>query len=509
MSQVPSNPEPASMPRHSGARLAASIIAMAMLAAGCAAGPADGVAEASDTPPVLHAEPHTFQPASGAPVEAELGWIEVPENRNDPNSRTIKLSFVRFPSSSPSPAEPIIYLAGGPGGSGIETARSRRFEQFMALTEVADVIALDQRGVGQSNSIPFCKSEEPAGTSSPVELTRDAMIEFYTVGLARCFDWWISQGVAIDSYTTVESAADIEDLRRALGAEKINLWGISYGSHLGLAMMKYHPESVRRAVLAGIEGLDHTVKLPALTDELIDRIQTLIDQDANASAYYPDLEGLMRRVHAKLNETPAQVTVSDASGDPVSVTFDGFGVQLFAGQMMSDPGGIATVPLTYLALDNGQYERFATFVYRALGNSTSGFPGMPEAMDLASGISPERLALVEAQAEDAVLGDALNFPMPQMRTVRPQLDLGEAFRQSFRSDIPVLFISGTLDSRTYPPEAREVVNGFANSVHMIVENGGHNIFEADPRIQQSVVDFFRGEPVETAIRFEPPAFATP
>lgn len=508
MQHLHSTPEPNHSPRQSPVRaiVAAALAPILAIAAGCTTEPAAGTAAA---PPELHTQPHTFEPSSGATVDAELGWIEVPENRNDPNSRTIRLSFVRFPSTSPSPAEPIIYLAGGPGGSGIETARSRRFEQFMALTKVADVIALDQRGVGQSNSIPFCKREDQAEGAPAVELTRDAMVEYSTRDLARCFDWWISQGIAIDSYNTVESAADIEDLRRALGVEKVNLWGISYGSHLGLAMLKYHPDSVRRAVLAGIEGLDQTVKLPAQTDDLIDRIQTLIDQDAKASAVYPDLEALMRRVHAKLNETPAHVTVRDPSGNPVSVTFDGFGVQLFAGQMMSDPGGIASVPLTYLALDNGQYERFATFVYRALGNDASGFAGMPQAMDIASGISPERLAVVETQAKDAVLGDALNFPMPQMRAARPQLDLGETFRQPFRSDVPVLFISGTLDGRTYPAEAREVVKGFANGVHMIVENGGHNIFEADPRIQEAVVAFFSGEPVETAIRFDPPTFATP
>jgi pimeloyl-ACP methyl ester carboxylesterase len=137
------------------------------------------------------------------------------------------------------------------------------------------------------------------------------------------------------------------------------------------------------------------------------------------------------------------------------------------------------------------------------------FRGMPEAMDLASGATAARLALTRKEAETSLLGDALNFPMPHVMGVRPQIDLGDQFRAPFRSDIPALFISATLDGRTYPDEAAEEIKGFSNKRRLIVENGGHNIYEADKRVADAVVAFFRGEPTPERIEFAPPKIAAP
>lgn len=72
-------------------------------------------------------------------VPAELGRLVVPEDWSRPKARQITLRFVRFRSTSPNPSSPIVYLAGGPGGSGIAAARGTRHEPFMALREHADV----------------------------------------------------------------------------------------------------------------------------------------------------------------------------------------------------------------------------------------------------------------------------------------------------------------------------------------------------------------------------------
>lgn len=80
----------------------------------------------------------------GEQIRAELGRLHVPERHDNPDGNLIELAFIRFPSRAEKPGPPIVYLAGGPGGSGIVTARSVRFSVFWSLTEVADVIALDQ-----------------------------------------------------------------------------------------------------------------------------------------------------------------------------------------------------------------------------------------------------------------------------------------------------------------------------------------------------------------------------
>lgn len=476
--------------------------------AACAADPPPAPPEPPAPPPVVAFEPYEFVAADGTKVATERGAFQVREDRDDPNSRMISLSFVRFKSTSTNPGPPIVYLAGGPGGAGTGTARGPRFPLFMALREVADVIAFDQRGTGMSQRPPICLVKDAPTAATP--LTRDTIVAFYRTEIARCFDGWTAQGVAIDDYTTLESARDIEDLRRALGAEKVNLWGISYGSHLGLAMMKHYPKSVARAVLAGIEGLDETVKLPSENDAYFARVQAVIDADPAAKAAFPDLAGLMRRVHQRLNATPVAVAFTPpGKTEPVTVTIDGFAIQLLASGMIADPANVRRLPMFYAMLDGGQYTQAAQQLYGQFLARPPTFAGMPEAMDLASGISPARTARLEKEFATAILGDALNFPMPHIAGIRPQLDLGDSFRAPFRSVVPTLFISGTLDGRTYPAEAAETVKGFANGARLIVENGGHNIYEADPRIGEAVLAWFKGQPVPTTIRFDPPKIATP
>lgn len=450
-------------------------------------------------------EPFTFKSGSGVEVPAELGSFRVPEQRGNPASRMLTLHFVRFRATTANPGPPIIYLAGGPGGSGIGTAAGPRFPVFQALREVADVIAFDQRGTGRSNEIAPCMP--PGDSASLVIATRDSIIAQFRRELQACFAKWTAAGVAIDGYTTRENAADVNALRRALGVEQISLWGLSYGSHLGLATLKYHGASIHRAVLASIEGLDQTVKRPAVFDSLIGRVQQLINRDSSARQAYPDLAATMRRVHAQLNASPARVTIPAADGRAETVLiFDAFPVQMLVGGMMSDPAGITQVPLLYRAMAAGRYEPVAALICRELCTLSGGYRGMPEAMDIASGISAPRLEMIRREAATGVLGDAINFPMPHAAGMRPSLDLGADFRAPLQSSVPTLFISGTLDGRTSPTEAREELKGLRNGRLLLVENGGHNIFEADKRVADAVVAFFRGADVPSTIRLEPPVF---
>ena len=174
--------------------------------------------------------------------------------------------------------------------------------------------------------------------------------------------------------------------------------------------------------------------------------------------------------------------------------------------MMADPSGSAQVPLLYRALAAGRYEAIASSVCREFCTLSGGYRGMPEAMDIASGISASRLAIIRREAETAVLGDAINFPMPHVAGMRPPLDLGDDFRAPLKSAVPTLFISSTLDGRTSPTEAREEIKGLRNGKLLLVENGGHNIFEADKRVADAVVAFFRGADIPPNIRLEPQAF---
>ncbi|MFN6981651.1 MAG: alpha/beta fold hydrolase, partial [Brevundimonas sp.] len=192
--------------------------------------------------------PFRFVSGDGQETDAERGFFDVPEDRRIPGSRRIRLGYVRFASTSANPGPPIIYLAGGPGGSGVRTAMGNRFPIFMALRAVADVIAFDQRGTGLSAHIP----ERPASPAPWPALTHREMTDWYRDEMQKAWVDWTRAGVAMTGYNTEQNADDIDDLRRHLGVEKVDLWGISYGTHLALSVLKRHPDVIGRVALASL-----------------------------------------------------------------------------------------------------------------------------------------------------------------------------------------------------------------------------------------------------------------
>ncbi|MEE8117794.1 MAG: alpha/beta hydrolase [Gemmatimonadales bacterium] len=454
--------------------------------------------------PTIAFDPYEFEAADGTTVESERGVFRVPENRNDPEAREIQIGLVRFRSTSENPGPPIVYLAGGPGGSGVATARGRRFPLFMAMREFGDVIAFDQRGTGWSNAIPECETEHRFPLDEPLTLERS--IPVFRAAADECATFWAEQSVDLAGYNTLESARDIDALRRALGADKVSLWGISYGSHLALAALKTMPGRIERVVLAGVEGLDQTVKLPVRTDAYFVRLQDAINADPGAAAAYPDLAAMMHRVHARLDTAPMTTTFTDPSGETVTVAIGKTEMQLLASFSIADPAGAARLPAIYLMADAGDLSRIAPLIYESLRRDPVSFRGMPEAMDVMSGVSAARLALVRQQAETSLLGDLLNFPMPHLIGTMGLADLGDDFRAPVTTDVPILILTGTLDGRTYPEGAADVRNGFANATQVIVENGGHNVFMQSPEISDIVLCFMRGEDVPTVVTLEPPTF---
>ncbi|WP_339932225.1 alpha/beta fold hydrolase [uncultured Brevundimonas sp.] len=471
----------------------ASLSRRALLAATGLAIPSFALAQAQ-------AGPIRFKGWRDQETDAEQGFFEVPEDRRDPGSRRIRLSYVRFPSTAARPGPPIVYLAGGPGGTATGTATGPRFPIFEALRAVADVIAFDQRGTGLSNHIP----PRPASTAPLPVLTRAGITARVRDEFQKAWVDWTAAGVAMRGYNAAESADDIDDLRRHLGVETIDLWGISYGSHLALSVLKRHGDRVGRVALASLEGQDQTVKRPARLDAYLDRVDGLLDADPAARAAVPNLPALMRRVHARLEAEPAPLTLP-VQGQSLDLQIGGFAIQMLAGGLIANPPTLAMLPGLYLALEAGQVAMLAPFLARMGG--VIEISGMPEAMDLASGISPARLRLVEQEAQTAVLGDALNFPMPHLLGAVPDVDLGEAFRAPMSIDTPALLVQGTLDGRTPLEEQAEVADQFRHKSTVVVENAGHNVFEAHPEVQDLLVRFFRGEAVaDTRLSLPPPVF---
>lgn len=176
--------------------------------------------------------------------------LKVPLDHDRPHDRQITLALSRVPHTAKKSQGPLLVNPGGPGGSGLSMAG------FVAKTlpkKVAaqyDVIGFDPRGVGKSKPALDCRP----GHFDPVRpdtVPATHTIEKANLNRAQAFAKACATKYAdvLPFIDTVSAVKDMDAIRGALGAKKINYFGYSYGTYLGAVYGKLYPERVRRMVL--------------------------------------------------------------------------------------------------------------------------------------------------------------------------------------------------------------------------------------------------------------------
>ena len=433
--------------------------------------------------------------AGGQAFEGERGHLIARENRQKPDSNLIELVFVRFKSTSDKPGYPVVYLDGGPGSSAIGLAGIPDYMRaFQKLREVGDVILLDQRGVGRSRPNLTFRASESLPTD--VFADREVALRAFKERAKSATEHFRSKGVDILAYNSVESANDVDDLRKALGVEKLNLVGFSYGTHLGLACIRYHGKNLNRVVLIGTEGPDHTDKLPSTSDVSIRRLSALVAKDPELGPKMPDRTGTLKRTLDRLEKEPVTVTITDQrTRKPVDVKVGKIGLQFLIMRDLGDTNDLPVFPLWFYTMNKGDYSVLKRFAERRYNQFGSGLSVMTLVTDISSGASKARQQQIEKEAKTALLGDIVNFPIAEMEDVLGNPDLGDAYRSSIKTDVTTLFVSGVLDNNTQPFQAEDVRKTFKNSTHIVIDNAGNESMLTEPQVQQTMVQFLRGEDV--------------
>jgi len=436
----------------------------------------------------------TFKSNSNQEVDAFKGSFTVPENRSNPNSRLITINYVRFPSTGKTSGSPIVYLSGGPGGSGIGTAKRQRFPLFMAMREFGDVIALDQRGTGAARKELSCVSKQ--NNPHDKAISDEEYFQLQREALYECARTWKHKGIDVNGYTTPENARDLDDLRKHLGAQKISLWGISYGTHLALTAIKQMDDRLDKVIIATVEGLDQTVKMPARTDAYFDRLQNAINTNSELAQQFPDIKKLIRRVHKKLEAQPLTLNLLSEKRQ-ITTLWQRRNMQQVSASMIADPATAMMLLNIYAALDANNTAPLIDLIQRFGGDLDApiSFGAMSYAMDEASGQSKQRYDEVFEQAKTSLLASHLNASI-HLTGVIAGLDLGDSFREKPNSDVPTLVLMGSLDGRIYPESQQEATSGLTNRKVIRVENAGHNLFMTSPEVSETMLEFMRGESIE-------------
>lgn len=438
--------------------------------------------------PRLRTEQKELNLPGVGPVTLTLGFLPVPEVRGNPNGRMIEIAFLRLPARSGG-GTPLMYLAGGPGDAGV-TEDPAALASYAPLLAVGDVILVDQRGTGRSR--PNLSHRWTGAPPTDYFLSASAASAFAERVRREAAQHFAGQQVDLGGYNTNESADDINDLRVALGAERMNLMGFSYGTHLGLAIMRRHGRHVANSVLIGTEGPAHTYKLPSTSDLQFRKVALLAARDSAIASTIPDLNVLLQRVLQKLAAAPMVVTIGDPrTNAPMQVPVGPDGLRYILLRDIGDASDLPVFPRLLYSIDQGDPTLLTWFVRRRF---LLGTQLMNVAMDMASGVSPARANLIAAEARSSAFGNVMNGVETASAVRVP--DLGEEFRSPLATSIRTLFLSGTLDWNTPPFQAEELRFGFTDARHIIVRNAGHEQVLPHPEVRRAIVRFLQGEEVD-------------
>lgn len=247
-----------------------------------------------------------FTPPPTVPVEC--GRVSVPEEPASPAGSPLSLAVARFFSAAePIAADPLVYLAGGPGGEAVASA-AELFQSFAPLLDHRDLVVFDQRGTGWAEPRLDCEELETVPASDAATET-DALLD----ALSACRERFVASGIDLDAYDSAHNAADVEALRVALGYERWNLYGISYGSRLALTVLRDHPRGVRSAVLDGVVPVERKVfeDAPRNAQRAFELVfAACAAETACAEAYPTPMERLAGAV-AAFDADPALIALED------------------------------------------------------------------------------------------------------------------------------------------------------------------------------------------------------
>jgi len=230
-----------------------------------------------------------------ADMSVKCGFVLVPEVHDHPGGPTLRLAVLVAQHRPTQSTDAIITLQGGPGG----TSAVSYLTDFLGSGR--DVIMFDQRGVGKSVPALNCL---PVGNRDPVTAANDDQAM-----LVRCRDQLVRRGVDLNAYTIPEDAADVNDIRRALGYTQLDLYGLSYGTKLALAVMRMFPTAVRSVVLDSVlpAQTDVVAAIPANMQHALQQVFGACLADAWCRRTYPDLQGVFFQVIAALATHPAAI----------------------------------------------------------------------------------------------------------------------------------------------------------------------------------------------------------
>jgi len=459
---------------------------------------------AASAEPRLERERCTFKPPRSDRLECFV--LVVPENREQPQGREVRLKVQVLKARRPGVTDPVIYLSGGPGDSPLVAqtagadplAEGDWWNDTAVIRKHRDVIIISQRGA--PGSTPNLDCFEPRTTES-ARLRRRAVTEPQERDiLLKCRAELDRRGINLAMYTTPALADDVYNLVKAMKLQKVNLYGISYGTRWGLEIMRRHPEIIRSVILDGVypPEINGEQNEPEIVRAAFEQLYADCASDKLCRERNPNLGTVLKNVVTAADASPIPVTLELDDG-PQAVKLDSTKLMLILMHMMRE-GEAAMIPETVTAMRKKDYRLIRQFAEileddegALLETNAQQFGGSFNTIECR-----ETWAGVDQAARDnaiqaggiyslSALTSKLGGYCPVWRVpVAPPAE-----RLPVESSAPTLLMSGGYDWLTPPSWGRDAAKHLSLSRHVIFRSQGHGVSAQDPcaaRLRDEFID---------------------
>lgn len=414
---------------------------------------------------------------------AQCGRLDVPEDRRNPAGRKVSLFVAVLPANTVTPKDdPLVILAGGPGqaASFLGPFATRLSE----LRRTRDIVLIDQRGTGRSSPL----------TCAALRPREQDVFELDVLPRAReCVAELAGQGVDLAQYTTSAWIDDLEAVRTALGYERWNVWGGSYGTRVAQEYLRRHPARVRTLILDGVAPPSMIIPLDVWKTRAA-ALDAIFKACAAASACakaHPGVEATLASIERFLGPQGRDLVLVDPRTGTRENVHVGYDLVLAALQPLTYTPETATLlpEMLRVAASGDLAPLFAANPSLAGRFEEQMNPALHFSVTCAE--DAPRIAAGAAQAALAGLATAgLARQTLAVCDVWPRGAMPADFATPVRSDKPVLLLSGGMDPVTPPAYGTEVARQFPNSRHVIAPGYGHIVspHACAPRLLAAFVD---------------------
>ena len=429
----------------------------------------------------------------------ECFYVTVPENRAAPEHGTLRLLVVRFKSRAPQAAEPLFYLSGGPGGSGVKEGLGLLSAVLAPFLSARDVILIDQRGTGRSQPSMSCgEAYDLRIEFSGRRKKTDARITKYYDALRECARRLQEDGRDFSAYNTVENAADIDAVRRALGYKKFLAWGASYGATLGLTLMRNHGDHLSGVILEAVAPpqINLLKERAFAVDHALGTLFEGCRSDAVCNDRYPNLEQDLYKTVDRLNKRPIDVPGLQAGamvkidgGDLVDLLI----ASLYSSEMLP------YLPKMIANMNSGDYRALARVYQFADFTGDSIAAGMHFAVMCAEEAAHTSAAEVRAGFESrsqlsSIFASNGYDDLFDLCKRWGTIAVADAQLEPVTSSIPTLVLNGKYDPVTPAVWGDLAAATLSNSYVFTFDGAGHGVAVAGQRCALSLVRAFVKNP---------------